>query len=211
MLHPHVPEELKSFSKHLLATFLGLLMALGLESWREQQHARHLSEESLQRIQAELARDREDTARRLSGIEAEQPRVEAYCRALEQAVAARRRGREAPFPVPPQVRNPDFDFTWSAWETARSTGNLRYIDSDHLMRLSEVYTSLQRFVLIQDRIIQNPGMADLMILSGRDAAGLTPSELDRLLDGYRFNQAWNRQRIRYGREILARLDAVLRP
>ena len=211
MLHPHVPEELKSFSKHLLATFLGLLMALGLESWREGQHARHLSEESLGRIQAELVRDREDTARRLSEIEAEQPRMEAYCQALEQAVAARRRGREVPLPVPPQVRNPDFNFTWSAWETARSTGSLRYIDSTRLMRLSEVYTNLQRFVPIQDQIIQNPAMADLMILSRRDAAGLTPGELDRLLDGYRFSHAWNLQRIRHGHEILDSLEAALRP
>lgn len=211
MLHPHVPEELKSFSKHLLATFLGLLMALGLEGWRERQHAIHVSEESLGRIEAELAEDREDTARRLSEIEAEQPLMEAYCRSLEQAVAARRQGRKTPFPLPPKVRNPDFDFTWSAWETARSTGSLRYIDTGRLMRLSAVYTSLQRFIPIQDQIINNPAMADLMTFAHRDPAVLTPDELGRMLNGYRFNQMWTLQRIRHGHEILGALDAALKP
>lgn len=28
MLHPHVPEGLKHFSKHMFATFVGLVMAL---------------------------------------------------------------------------------------------------------------------------------------------------------------------------------------
>ena len=53
MLHPHVPEDLKHFGKHLFATFLGLLMALGLESW----HQSHLHAEAARHSRAFIARE----------------------------------------------------------------------------------------------------------------------------------------------------------
>ncbi len=211
MLHPHVPEELRHFGKHLFATFLGLLMALGLEQWREHRLEARLSRESLHRIEAELRRNREGTAQRLAQVAAERPAMEAYSQELERAVAARRLGRKGAMPQRPSLHNPDFSFTWSAWETARSTGSLRRVDSGRLQRLAEVYSDLQRFIPIQDQMMAVPAFADLMTFSRLDHELLTTEELGRLLNGLRFQQVWNLSRIRIGHETLKELDEVLKP
>ena len=77
MLHPHVPEELRHFGKHLFATSLERLKTFGLEQWREQCQEARLSRESLHRIEVELRRNREDLARstgslRLNGLRFQQ-------------------------------------------------------------------------------------------------------------------------------------------
>jgi len=54
MLHPHIPHDLKEFSKHLFATFLGLLMALGLEQWREHRVEVKVTQEALAAVKNEL-------------------------------------------------------------------------------------------------------------------------------------------------------------
>ena len=54
MMHPHIPEALHGFGKHLFATFLGLLMAVGLESCH-QEHERHkLAMASLVDVEREI-------------------------------------------------------------------------------------------------------------------------------------------------------------
>ncbi|GLH71906.1 hypothetical protein GETHLI_04080 [Geothrix limicola] len=211
MLHPHVPEDLKHFGKHLFATFLGLIMALGLEQWREHRQELRLSEESLHRIEAELRRNRDDTAQRLVRLETEIPVTKAYYEDLERAVAERRAGRKAPLPVRLKTQNPDFGFTWSAWEGARATGGLRHIDPTRLQRMSEVYADMQRFIPIQDQLMLNPAFADLLTFAPLEPESLRPQELDRLLNGFRFNQTWNQSRIRIGREMLKELDEALKP
>jgi hypothetical protein len=211
MLHPHVPEELKHFGKHLFATFLGLLMALGLEQWREHRHEVRLSEESLRRIEAELRRNRADTAQRLAQVESEFPANEAYYRDLERVVAERRAGRKGPLPVRPKLHNPDFSFTWSAWESARSTGGLRHIDPARLQRISEAYADMQRFIPIQDQLMAIPAMADMITFGRLEPGALTLPELERLLNGFRFAETWNRSRIRIGRDLVKELDEALKP
>ena len=50
MLHVHSHEEVKHFAKSIFSTFVGLLMALGLESWHQEHHRRHLAEEALESV-----------------------------------------------------------------------------------------------------------------------------------------------------------------
>ena len=75
MLHPHVPEELKHFGKHLFATFLGLLMALGLEQWREHRHDAQIAREALEAVQVELQED-------VAGMEANLKRCDTSLESL---------------------------------------------------------------------------------------------------------------------------------
>lgn len=210
-LHPHASENIRHFGKHLLATFLGLLMALALEQWREHRQEARTAEESLRRIEEELRWDRNETARRLADIEAERPLMEAYCNELERTLGARGEKHPVSLPPRPEVNNPDFSFTWSAWESARSTGILRQIDPARLQRLSEVYSDMQRLIPVQDRVLTVPAISDLITFAHRDPKTLTYEELRRLLNGYRFQQVWNTDRIRIGHEALHELDEALKP
>ena len=54
MLHPHIPEELTHFGKHLFATFLGLLMAVGLESCHQEHTRAKIAKIQLEDVEQEI-------------------------------------------------------------------------------------------------------------------------------------------------------------
>ena len=59
MLQSYLP-DIKLFLKHLLATFLGLLMALGMEQWHEHYRETKWARAFLQQILVDLRQNRID-------------------------------------------------------------------------------------------------------------------------------------------------------
>jgi hypothetical protein len=153
MLHPHVPEELKHFGKHLFATFLGLLMALGLEQWREHRHETKLAHQALTAVEAELREG-------MSLAEIQSTRCEQSLRTvaeldayLAELIAAKRQGK--PLPQPREVGNLGIamNFPTDAWETFKGFGALRQVTPDRARRLSRAYSTL---TAIQQHFLSHP-------------------------------------------------------
>ena len=209
MLHPHAPEGLKGLGKHILATFLGLLMALGLENWREHRHEASLLREALNRVNAELLENQKDLQERLPVLEDEQKPLEAYAEAMN--LAAHAAPGKAVFPQRPQLKNLDFNFNFSAWESAKAAGLLRQLDPERLQRLSQAYTTMQRVVQVYDQMVQGTTMQDLWIFDGQDPATLTIPERERLGHGLMLRCRRQKQLTRLGKEILRELQEAQRP
>ena len=142
MLHPHIPEDLKHFGKHLFATFLGLLMALGLEQWREHHHEVKLAKQALATVEAELREDVVRLQRQKSRCEESLRSTQALNDYLEQLIAAKREGR--PLPSLPKLGDMGMalNFSTDAWETFKGLGALRQIAPDRARRLSRAYLGL---------------------------------------------------------------------
>lgn len=89
MLHPHIPEDLKHFGKHLFATFLGLLMALGMESWHQSHGHAKAAQHSRAFIARELESNRRELDRELASIQKCLPALDKMRRALEARLGER--------------------------------------------------------------------------------------------------------------------------
>lgn len=141
-MHPHVPHELKDFSKHLVATFLGLLMALGLEQWREHRHETKLAQEALTTVEFELKEDLAQVQRELARSETSIQGIDTLVAYLDGVLAAKRQGR--PLPEPPKLETLGMSLTFSvdAWETFKGLGALRHLAPDRARRLSRCYLTL---------------------------------------------------------------------
>ena len=159
MLHPHVPEDLKHFSKHLFATFLGLLMALALESWREHRAEARMARDYQDRLVSGdfLQTNRKDLEERLAVIEREQPKLEAYAMAFADAARERQRGHAKALPAKPTVQGIDLSFIWSAWDMAKAVGVLRHLDPLRVQRFASVYSDMQRVQGVLDQMVLGPG------------------------------------------------------
>lgn len=164
-LHPHVPEELKSFGKHLFATFLGLLMALGLEAWREHSVEKHRAESHLHSIYEELELNRKECASIAGNQEANLAKCDRITTYLEQLVVDRRAGRE-PQPLPKDISEigTDFSFRTAAWDSAKATGIFRLLPQAKLAELSQTVADLERQTRIFENEVQQPWFQDYIYL-----------------------------------------------
>ena len=211
MLHPHIPEDLKHFGKHLFATFLGLLMALGLEQWREHHHEVKLAEQALAAVEAELAQNGKDLEERLNLIQSEEKPLDEYVQAFSKAVRSRGKGDRAELPKRPSLKTPDLFFTCSAWETAKALGLPRHLPPGRIQRISEVYTSMQRAIGVMDGMVAAPAVSDLFVYAKAEPATLSQAEMERMSYALRFQQSRQSQMLRLGREILKEIQEARRP
>ena len=131
---PHNPiHSVKEFMIHLLAITIGLLIALGLESSVEWLHHRHMARDAREDIFEEIRANRQDVARQLRALPAEQKRLEEMVSWLDDA----QKGR---------ARKPLGDFMWtsvllrdSAWNAASSTGAIAFMSYDEVKQYSQLY------------------------------------------------------------------------
>jgi len=167
---PHAPEGLKDFLKAMFATFVGLLMALALESWHQNHRAESLAHAQLRAVRAEL----EANLAGLQTLEKElMPVVEqnrlamAYLDATPEA----RRGMTKP----PYLDWREFNFVWSAWEGAVAMGIQKHLTYDQNRELGRIYALIRRFQGLQDQ-----GWGGEMLFRSRywqeDWSALTPEE-----------------------------------
>lgn len=142
MLHPHIPEDIKHFGKHLFATFLGLLMALGLEQWREHHHEATLAHQALATVEAELKEDLNRVDREFARCAESLHSTEVLDAYLVELMAAKRAGRPAPYLREQPNMGIALKFPMDAWETFKALGALRHVAPDRGLRLSRAYLRL---------------------------------------------------------------------
>lgn len=155
MLHPHVPEELKHFGKHLLATFLGLLLALGLEQWREHRHELKVTAQALARVDEELLGNTVKLDRERGRAEAGLKLLASLDAFLVAQMEAKRAGRPVAEAPPEGNMGLGLLFTHDAWESLKVVGAFRHLSPDRGARVSRAYGYLQ---MVNDHATRYPGL-----------------------------------------------------
>lgn len=196
MLHAHVSEEIKSFSKHLFATFLGLLMALALEQWSEHRREHRLAQGFLQSIKADLVKD----LGAVRTLEVTFRQCEEHDKAaiamVEAVLDAKRKGVKPPTILREGPYRADFQFTSSAWEAAKASGALRQMPPALLQELSELFSVMKRLEDLQDRLLSSRQLEGFHANFGEDWNTLDTESQQGIRDSLRFikgtNNNWSR-------------------
>jgi hypothetical protein len=118
----------------ILLVALGVILGLAGESWRQTREHRQLAAETLQRVRAELAANRE-------AVDAVQERHERDLRAIQLYLReddAGRRKLQYPF----TGTHPAF-LQYAAWDMAVATQSIEYLDRDLVTAIARVY-AIQR-------------------------------------------------------------------
>ncbi len=136
---PHQPiHTWRDFLLHLLTITIGLFIALTLEASIESVHHRHLVRDAHSNLRHEIEANHALYARNLLEIEQNRQRL---MRDLDQL----RQLRDGKVP-----ENPDLSWNWlwdsykeSAWNTARDSGAVPYMNTDWIRIYSSVYSQQQ--------------------------------------------------------------------
>ncbi len=153
MLHPHIPEDIKHFGKHLFATFLGLLMALGLESW----HQRHLHAGAAQHSRAFIAREleanRRELDRELASIQKCLPALDKMRKALE-ARLGERRGPTEDFLSMEDLRVSIATLRCASWEATVATQSIAHMESWRVERIANSFALQKDLEAVHAQFLQ---------------------------------------------------------
>jgi len=153
MLHPHIPEDLKHFGKHLFATFLGLLMALGLESW----HQSHLHAEAARHSRAFIARELEVNRRELEKEQASirkcLPALDRMCKSLETRLGERR-GPTQDFLSMEELRVNIATLRNASWEASVATQSVAHMESWRVERIANTFALQKDLEAIHAQFLQ---------------------------------------------------------
>ena len=153
MLHPHVPEDLKHFGKHLFATFLGLLMALGLESW----HQSHLHAEAARHSQAFIAREleanRRELERELDSVHKCLPALDRMRKSLEARLGDRRGPAQA-FLSMEDLRVSIATLRNASWEASVATQSVAHMESWRVERIANTFALQKDLEAIHAQFLQ---------------------------------------------------------
>ncbi|BDU78462.1 hypothetical protein [Mesoterricola sediminis] len=187
MLHPHVPDSVRGFTKHLFATFLGLLMALGLESCAEHGRERRMTRAFLERVHAELVRNLETDREMAVSMQACQTADEEALRQVQAALDARKRGLPPPR-ITAKSRRRDVIFSTSAWSAAKASGMLRNVPPALLQELASVYDALELCQELDRRHLSAGPMDTLWARFSDDWNTLPDAELEGLLRGIAYTR-----------------------
>lgn len=162
-LHPHVPHELKDFSKHLFATFLGLLMALGLESWHQEHTRTKAAAESYRSLLEEIQANQKEADLLTKEYDKAIASNQATLSWLAQVVRARRHNPNAP--LPPDMKmgiwKPDAAYRTSAWSVAVAAQHVGRFPQGKMRPLTEYYEAIRTLQTFQDQTDFLPGLAQL--------------------------------------------------
>jgi type II secretory pathway pseudopilin PulG len=133
-------EKLPELMVEAAMVVLAVVIALGVDEWREGQQQRELASRALQVVMAELEANRAELADNLPPNQA----------LLESVIEADRAGE----------LGEDFDLTFeyslissSAWETAQVTQATHFMPLEHVQRLATLYGLQELFGRAQDRVL----------------------------------------------------------
>lgn len=174
---PHQPVRgWKDFALHLLTITVGLFIALSLEAAVQSLHHRHLVRDARLNLRREMAANHvlyADNARRLK-INREQ-----LARDIDQ-LRDLRDGKK--------LDQPHLDWRWSwsgynetAWNTARDSGAVSYMDPDLIPGYAIVYTQQAYVNKTAIDLINEESRAGAALEVARDPAKLIPAEIETLL------------------------------
>lgn len=191
MLHVHGHEPVKHFAKSLFATFLGLLMALGLESWHQERHRNHVARESLESVLQEVRADRDALASLAAKNRNLPENMGRFIRLLESLQDARQQHR-AWVPAKQSIDLTTFfdpgKFRTAAWTMALANQSVQRFPKAQAEDLATFYNDLARLQAFLDQPVDFTPMdvisvSDSEQVTLRRLERLSPAELEHLISG----------------------------
>jgi hypothetical protein len=145
-MHLHPPTEridsIKQFLLHLVMIVLGIVIALGLEQWRESLHHKSIAERALNEITQEMGKNQALIRKNLPTFEKVTKQVEDMLVAQKAAIKAYE-SKTGPVPEP---KDEDGDVGMlglqsTAWSMANINQALSYMPHETAVKLSRIYNA----------------------------------------------------------------------
>ncbi len=182
-------ENLKHFAKSLVATFLGLLMALGLESWNRERLQQRAAKAALASVMREAEANRK-ALHDLATTNQDLPRnLKLTIAALESLQDART--RRQPWVLPENFGNLSIKHTAgslksSAWGMALADQSVQRFPKAQAETLASIYQQLGRLQAFLDQPVDYTPVSALGdVATAEDLKArlerLSPSELERII------------------------------
>jgi len=186
---PNLHEPVKHFAKSLFATFLGLLMALGLDSWNHARVQRRVAQAALASVLRETESNRK-ALQNLAVANKDLPRNLALTiAALESLQEARSSHR--PWTLPKDLGNLSIQHTAgnlksSAWGMALADQSVQRFPKAQAEELANFYQQLGRLQAYLDQPVDYTPISALGGVSTATSAKrrlerFSPAELERIL------------------------------
>jgi uncharacterized protein YecA (UPF0149 family) len=174
---PHQPiNTWKDFLLHLLTITIGLFIALTLEASIESVHHRHLVRDAHRNLRQEIEANHALYARNLRAL---QENRDQLGRDIEQL----RQLRDGKVPD-----HPNLSWIWdwksyeeAAWNTARESGAVPYMDTSRISFYSSVYAQQQYINTTALRILDEETKAAAALQVAGTVSKLTAPEIENLL------------------------------
>jgi hypothetical protein len=148
-IHPPTGKvhSIKEYLIHLSMVVLGILIALGLEQWRESRHHASLAAQATRDIKLEIESNQGLLRKVIPKFEKALPIVSAIADAQKAAIKA----FEAKAGPVPEPKDDDLDLASpslqsTAWEVATISQATNYMPREDLVKFSRVYTA-QKFIM----------------------------------------------------------------
>ena len=199
---PQFQEDVKHFSKALFSTFLGLLMALGLESWHLDYRQRRAARAALESVLQEMESNRK-ALHDLATINADLPRnLTTMIGLLESLQDDRRQHR--PWRLPDVTMNLTIHHTGgrlksSAWEMALANQSVQRFPKAQAGDLADFYQQMGRLQALLD---QSVDYAPYEALSDRSATDPLLKRLEHFSDGELEHILWSLRQLKVRFELI---------
>ena len=180
VLDIHAPHEAartwKDFLLHLLTITIGLFIALTLEASIESIHHRHLVRDARFNLQREIEANHKLYAQNIRDIRQNRSQLAHDIDQLREL----RDGKKL------ENANLSWSWTWisyaeSAWNTARASGAVSYMDANWISTYSSVYAQQEYINATALAIFDEESRAGASLEVARDPAKLLPAEIQALL------------------------------
>lgn len=174
---PHQPiHTWKDFLVHILTITIGLFIALSLEASIEALHHRHLVRDAHRNLRLEIQANHAQYARNLQALQENRDQLGRDIDQLRQL-------RDGKVP-----EHPNLSWTWdwvsydeTAWNTARESGAVPYMDSRWISLYSSIYAQQQYINATALRIFDEETKAAAALQVAGTASRLTAAEVENLL------------------------------
>jgi hypothetical protein len=174
---PHQPiHTWKDFLVHLLTITIGLFIALTLEASIESLHHRHLVRDARRNLHQEIQANHAQYA-------ANARRLQDNRDQLNRDIVQLRQLRDGKVPEHPNLSwNWDWDsYDEAAWNTARESGAVPYMDAESISMYSSIYAQQQYINATALSILNEETKAAAALQVAGSPAGLTAAEIENLL------------------------------
>jgi hypothetical protein len=191
VLHVHGHEPAKHFLKSLFATFLGLLMALGMESCHQERHRNHVAREALESVLQEVKGNRAALTNLAAKNRDLPENMGRFIHMLESLQDARQQHHS----WVPKNESIDLTITFdsgrfrtAAWTMALANQSVQRFPKAQAEDLATFYNDLARFQAFLDQPVDFTPMDAISVsdseqMTLRRLERLSPAELEHLISG----------------------------
>lgn len=146
----------KDYLVHLSMIVLGILIALGLEGWREARHHQELVRRSIEAMRAEVQTNKKLLEQALGGYQRSRPLLARELARIEAAAQARRAGRSGTHFAEGRGDRLEVELPLlyaGAWQAALSSQAFSYMDFEQARRWSSVYAQQAQVIAFHNEWI----------------------------------------------------------